>query len=189
MKRKDRSPLTFNVAQLLREPIGARRQHDFTEDSLQLYDNEFIRDIHGHVHFTRTLAGVYVKCRAVGNVTTQCVRCLQPAHVRVELDFVEECIATVDVNTGAALPKPEEDDVFLIDEHHMLDVGVAIREYALLEIPISPHCKDDCRGLCTGCGVDLNLEVCRCHEESNDERFAALRALLNKTSTNESRME
>lgn len=189
MKRKDRSPLTFNVAQLLREPIGARRQHDFDEDALSLYDNEVFRGIHGHAHFTRTLAGVYVKCTADGTVTTQCVRCLQPALVAVHVDFVEEYIATVDVNTGAALPKPDEDDVFFIDEHHMLDLGLAVREYALLEIPISPHCKDDCRGLCTGCGVDLNVEACRCHTEPTDERFAALKALLKQSSTDESRME
>lgn len=189
MKRKDRSPLTFNVAQLLRETIGARRKHEFSEEALPLHDNEVFRGIHGHAHFTRTLAGVYIKCTADGTVTTQCVRCLQLAQVVVSLDFVEEYISTVDVNTGAALPKPDEDDVFFIDEHHMLDLGLAVREYALLEIPISPHCKDDCRGLCTGCGVDLNVESCRCHEEPNDERFAALKALLKQSSADESRME
>jgi uncharacterized protein len=189
MKRKDRSMLTFNVAQLLREPIGARRKHDFTEETLPLHDNEVFRGIRGQAQFTRTLVGVYVQCIADGSVSTQCVRCLQPAQVAVHLDFVEEYMSTVDVNTGAALPKPEEDDVFLIDEHHMLDLGLAVREYALLDIPISPHCNANCRGLCTGCGVDLNVEVCRCHEEPNDERFAALKALLNRSSTDESRME
>ena len=189
MKRKDRSPLTFNVAQLLREPIGARRQHEFSEEVLPLHDSEVFRDIHGQVHFTRTLDGVYVKCTAAGRITTQCVRCLQPAHIAVALDFVEEFIATVDVNTGAALQKPDDVDVFFIDEHHMLDLGIAVREYALLEIPLNPYCKNDCRGLCTGCGVDLNNEVCRCHEEPSDERFAALKALLKQSSTNEPRME
>ena len=182
VKLKDRSPLTFNVAQLLREPIGARREHDFSEAFMSLHEDEALHDITGSVRFTRTLAGVYVECTLHGVVTCQCMRCLQPARIAIDVDFVEEYANSIDVNSGAPLPPPDEDDVFRVDEQHMLDLSMAIREYALLALPIKPLCKESCLGLCPGCGVDLNVNACQCHEEPIDERFSALKALFDRPS-------
>lgn len=183
VKLKDRSPLTFNVAQLLREPIGARREYDFSEAFLLLHQDETLYEITGNARFTRTLVGVYVECTLHGVVACQCMRCLQPARITADVDFVEEYVATIDVSSGAPLPPPNEDDVFRVDEQHMLDLSMAIREYTLLELPIKPLCKEACLGLCAGCGVDRNISACQCHEEPIDARFGALKALFNRPTT------
>jgi uncharacterized protein len=54
------------------------------------------------------------------------------------------------------------------------------REYILLEIPISPLCRPDCKGLCPICGNNLNEDTCHHEEEAGDPRLASLKALLNK---------
>ena len=179
------SPLTYNVSQLLREEPGSRREYAFTESTLHLHEGEELRDIAGAARFTRTELGVFVDATASGNVSTTCMRCLQPALVAVEVTFVEQYRATVDVTTGASIAADrgeadEDDDAFIIDERHFLDIGSALREYAILEMPMRPLCKPDCLGLCAGCGVDLNQESCRCSESPVDERFAALQALLDR---------
>jgi len=185
MAKHKHSPLTFNVAQLLREEVGSRRHHEFTEEVLPLHERESLRNIAGTARFTRTPSGVYVESTVTGVIHCDCMRCLQPARVAITVTFTEEYVASVDVTTGASLVKhvddDEDDDRFFIDEHHLLDLGVALREYALLELPMRPLCKSDCRGLCAGCGVDLNVETCRCHQEPVDERFAALKALLDSS--------
>jgi uncharacterized protein len=187
MAKHKLSPLTFNVAQLLREEVGSRRQHEFTEDHLQLHDRESLQNIVGSARFTRTPAGVYVESTVSGVIHCDCMRCLQPARVAITVTFTEEYVASVDVTTGANLVKrtdtneEDDDDRFFINEQHLLDLGEALREYALLELPMRPLCKSDCRGLCAGCGVDLNVETCRCHQEPVDERFAALKALLDSS--------
>ncbi|MBM4412322.1 MAG: DUF177 domain-containing protein [Chloroflexi bacterium] len=185
MAKHKHSPLTFNVAQLLREEVGSRRHHEFTEEVLPLHERESLRNIAGTARFTRTPSGVYVESTVTGVIHCDCMRCLQPARVAITVTFTEEYVASVDVTTGASLVKhvddDEDDDRFFIDEHHLLDLGVALREYALLELPMRPLCKSDCRGLCAGCGVDLNVEACRCHQEPVDERFAALKALLDSS--------
>ncbi|MFN5059202.1 MAG: YceD family protein [Chloroflexota bacterium] len=186
MAKQKHSPLTFNVAQLLREEVGSRRQHEFTEDHLQLHDRESLQNIVGTARFTRTPAGVYVESTVSGVIHCDCMRCLQPARVAITVTFTEEYFASVDVTTGANLVKhidteDDDDDRFFVNEQHLLDLGEALREYALLELPMRPLCKSDCRGLCAGCGVDLNVETCRCHQEPVDERFAALKALLDSS--------
>jgi uncharacterized protein len=130
--------LKFNVAQLLREPIGARRDYDFTERQLPLDETLVLRDIIGVVRFTRTASGVFAHIRANGLVSLVCVRSLEEFDYRVELDFADEFHSMVDVMTGVAVPKPLEEDPFFLSELHMADVGEAIREYALLALPINP---------------------------------------------------
>ncbi len=130
--------LKFNVAQLLREVVGARRDYEFSEDMLPLDDTLVLRDITGNVRFTRTPTGVFAHICAQGNVQLECVRSLELFDYLVELDVVDEFHSQIDVFTGAALKKPPEEDPFLLDELHMADVGEVLREYTLLELPLNP---------------------------------------------------
>ena len=130
--------LKFNVAQLLREEMGARRDYEFTEQSLPLDEQLTLRDIHGSVRFTRTATGVWANVKVQGIVRLTCVRSLEEFDYTVQLVFADQFHSVVDVFTGGTLPKPTEDDPFLINELHMADVGEAIREYTLLDLPLNP---------------------------------------------------
>lgn len=52
-----------------------------------------------------------------------------------------------------------ESDLILPDDAN-IDLEPLVREYFLIEMPISPVCMSDCKGLCTECGADLNLSTC-----------------------------
>ena len=171
--------LKFNVSQLLRELIGATRSYAFTEDYLTLDEEQTLRSIEGRVKFTRSASGVIADLSAKGTVEMECIRCLKPAVQQIEIGFFDEFHSRVEVNTGIPLPRPDEEDPFYINENHMLDLGEAIREYALMEMPMQPLCTPDCKGLCPKCGVDRNVETCDCDDTEVDERLTALRALLN----------
>lgn len=175
---KRRPDLLFNVAQLLREEVGARRVYEFSEPELELDSELTLRDLVGTVKFTRTPSGVLGDVKVNGTVEMECIRCLKPAVQPLSLHFVDEFHSKIEVNTGLALPEPDEDDPFFITELHMVDLAEAIREYALIELPMQPLCTPDCKGLCPHCGVDRNVEQCDCSDNPGDERFAALRSLL-----------
>ena len=130
--------LKFNVAQLLREEMGARRDYEFTEQSLALDEQLMLRDISGNVRFTRTASGVWANVKVRGVVRLTCVRSLEEFDYTVQLVFADQFHSVVDVFTGGTLPKPTEDDPFLLNELHMADVGEAIREYTLLDLPLNP---------------------------------------------------
>jgi uncharacterized protein len=133
--------LKFNVAQLLREDIGSRREYDFTEENLSLDDTLVLRDIAGKVRFIRTATGVFVHIRAGGNVRLTCVRSLEEFDYHLDLAITDEFHSVIDVISGATLPRPAEEDPFLLDEFHMADIGECIREYTLLELPLNPVCE------------------------------------------------
>jgi len=170
--------LKFNVAQLLREEVGARREYEFSEEALPLDEDMTLRQIDGQVRFTRTASGVLGDVEASGTVEMPCMRCLNPSTQAISVQFRDEFHSKIEVNTGFPLPKPEEEDPFYITENHLVDLGEAIREYALLALPMQPLCRPDCKGICPSCGADRNSEECGCQVEESDDRFAALKALL-----------
>ena len=47
-------------------------------------------------------------------------------------------------------------------EGDQLDLRPLVRDALLLELPLAPLCREDCRGLCAECGADLNLGPCQC---------------------------
>lgn len=171
--------LKFNVAQLLREIIGAERSYTFSGERITLDGPLVLRDVAGKVRFTRTASGVISDVSAAGILAMECTRCLKPTDVQIAVRFYDEFHSRFEVNTGVPLPPPNEEDPFFIDAAHMVDIGEAIREYALIEMPMRPLCKPDCKGLCPRCGVDWNIEQCQCSDADIDERLEALRALLN----------
>jgi uncharacterized protein len=170
--------LKFNVAQLLREDVGARRNYTFAENALSLDDETTLRQLDGKVRFTRTQTGVLVDVDAQGEVDMPCIRCLAPSQQQIQLHFRDEFHSKIEVNTGIPLPAPIEEDPFYIDESHLVDLGEALREYALMELPMQPLCKPDCKGLCPTCGADLNAGDCGCKSDESDDRFAVLKNLL-----------
>ncbi len=133
--------LKFNVAQLLRDAVGARRDHTFSTEQVRLDETLVLRDIVGDVRFTRTTTGVFAQIRAQGLVRMICVRSLEEFDQHIELDIGEEIHSVIDVITGTPVSKPSDDDCFFLNELHLADIGAIIREYTLLQLPLNPVCE------------------------------------------------
>ena len=135
------------------------------------------RLVQGEVRLIRTNRGILAKARLNAEIEVTCDRCLNLFSCSLSLDFEEECFPTADVVSGKALPVPEESGCFTIDEHHVLDLTEAIRQYALLAIKMKPLCREDCAGLCSLCGHDLNQGPCGCLPQEVDSRWSKLNKL------------
>ena len=148
--------MQMNVSQLLQEPIGATRRQQMDE-AVDVIGDGAKYPVHGEVELSCS------RCDA---------RYRQPLH----LEFEEEFVPTIDIHTGVTLEPPEA-GVFTIDDHHILDVSEAIRQYALTAIPLKALCSATCAGLCPTCGKNLNEGPCECPAEPTDPRWAKLRGL------------
>ncbi len=58
-----------------------------------------------------------------------------------------------------------------------LDISQEIRDLIILSVPSKILCRDDCRGLCSQCGTNLNEKKCKCTRETVDPRWEALQDL------------
>jgi uncharacterized protein len=50
----------------------------------------------------------------------------------------------------------ERDDYMMFHDGRRLDLRETVREALLLEVPITPLCREDCPGLCPKCGAELS---------------------------------
>ena len=77
------------------------------------------------------------------------------------------------------LQDEESDDILLLDGDE-LDVSELAYTAFILGMDTKNLCSEDCKGLCSGCGANLNEGLCRCKAEV-DPRWAALAQFLDKT--------
>lgn len=75
-----------------------------------------------------------------------------------------------------SLENEDSDDIICIDVKNF-NLDELITDDIFLSLPSKFLCKDDCKGVCAGCGADLNREECRCKKEV-DPRLAVLQQLL-----------
>jgi len=160
-----------NVSQLLQEPIGATREYTVDEEASIAGRQSPVR---GEITLTRTDRGVLVQGRLKSEIRLTCSRCLAQSLLPINFDIAEEYFPTKDIQSGAAMPVPEGPGSFTIDEHHVIDLTEAIRQYAEMKIPMKPLCRDSCAGICPSCGRNLNDSTCDCRQQENDPRWAVL---------------
>jgi len=110
-------------------------------------------------------------------VKLPCSRCL--------CEFSMEIAETFEFQFIQARPDEMEEDIDLKTEEMnteffdgmKIDLDRIIAEQIFLAIPQKPLCHEGCRGLCPGCGNDLNREPCNCRTPLTESPFAALRSL------------
>ena len=102
--------------------------------------------------------------------TYSCDRCME----RIQVQESRPVIAYL----AEELEDEEHPDIFLL-ENGTIDLDEVFRTAFVLEMESKFICTEDCKGLCTICGTNLNHGPCACHKEV-DPRLAALQQLLDK---------
>jgi uncharacterized protein len=171
--------MQYNVAQLLKEPIGSTRTYPLEEtfDGAQRITDR----VKGQLQLLHTHQGILVTAQLDITVTLTCGRCLNPLTRSSIITIEEEYFPTVDITTGRNLPLPESAEGALrIDSHHILDFTEALRQCVITDEPMKPLCQEDCRGLCQICGTNQNYGKCNCEPQQIAPRWRVLVALLNQ---------
>lgn len=167
----------WNVAGLLRGETGAHRDYDLEGSDVDLPDDLHLAEpITGHVRLTRTSRGILAEAELRAALDMECVRCLRPVKVPLELKVTEEYLPSIDLPTGAPVPMEIEPDLPRLTDHHELDLTTPIREAISLAEPIAPLDRPDCPGLCIVCGQPLDEGVHDHPTDDIDPRMDALRA-------------
>lgn len=162
--------MKINVAQLLKQPIGTERSYKIDGD-ISLTSEEKNSYIQGKASLMRTNRGILARGDFEGDVELTCSRCLSLFNCPINFQLTEEFLPSLNIMSGLRQKFDDWEDGtnFIIDEHHMLDLSEAVRQYALLAIPMKPICRRDCAGLCPYCGANLNQSPCQCQYKGGKE--------------------
>ena len=95
---------------------------------------------------------------------------------RCAAEFDREVNYPLDIPLASELQDEENPDYFLL-EGDELDLEELLETVFILNMDTRFLCRDDCKGLCSRCGKNLNEGPCDCRAES-DPRLAVLEQLL-----------
>jgi len=166
-----RRPFRLNVGFIIHEDVGSVCEFPFDFEKIKLSDDLELRNFSGLVNIGRTPQGLLVTGKLEAGTTLDCVRCLKSFSHSMDWEMTE---------MYAFNEKSVSDSGLIVPEDAQIDLEPLIREYALLEIPINPICKPDCKGLCPECGQDLNMKDCGHHPGMDGSSFSVLKDLLKK---------
>ncbi|MDD5468179.1 MAG: DUF177 domain-containing protein [Anaerolineales bacterium] len=161
--------LRLNVGFMLALPVGESRDFVFECQDVRLEPDLDLASLAGNVYITKAAQGLLIQTAAHATLQGECVRCLTELDLALGTDFTE---------LYAFSRQSVSESGLLLPENAQLDLEPLLREYLLLEVPMSPLCQPDCRGLCPICGENRNETACSHNEEVSDPRFTILKTLL-----------
>ncbi|MEW6619941.1 MAG: DUF177 domain-containing protein [bacterium] len=95
------------------------------------------------------------------DVLLQCSRCLEDFNFKLNRDFKIDLYETKCEKTedyGGELQVEDIERIFYRQDN--INLMEQIREQIILSLPIKPICQENCQGLCSHCGVNLNKTTC-----------------------------
>ncbi len=127
----------------------------------------------GYIRMSLTLSVDYI---------ASCARCLEDVSGSFSFD-VERTVVTPAMTEGLTEDRIDE---LVVVEDGFLDIDELLLEVLELSIPFRFLCREDCKGLCSKCGKNLNEGPCGCDTKEIDPRLEPLRALLEKMKAEDS---
>ena len=122
---------------------------------------EWREQVRGSFVVERSGDRVSVRGSVLSRVHLECVRCLREFDLPLEAPMVLYAERTGSTSREEQ-EQLERDDYMLFHDGRRLDLRETVRELMLLELPITPVCREDCPGLCPKCGAELSLGPCGC---------------------------
>ncbi len=133
------------------------------------------------VTYYRAGEDLFFEGRCVTTVEATCARCLET--------FTQPLAAPFEFVLTRGAPGPESQELRTEDlslsfyTGDEIDLTPLVGEQAILALPTRAVCREDCRGLCPGCGANRNTEPCSCPAPAPDPRLAALARVRVRTTS------
>ena len=105
--------------------------------------------VNGNVSLTGKHSA-YIECEIVFTLSGECTRCLKQTENSYSAEIAFEC-------------DDQSEMVKVVNDKISLDK--IVEDTVILNMPINFLCSEDCKGICLGCGVNLNDEDCKCNNE------------------------
>ena len=144
--------------------------------SFQMGDYPILEKTPVELEITNT-GNKVLELKGIGSVTVgiPCDRCLEQVAVKIPYE-IEQKLDMKKSDTERVQDLDENDYLTGMD----LDVDRLVYLEVLMSWPLKVLCREDCKGICSRCGKNLNKGSCGCAEEPKDPRMAAISDIFSK---------
>lgn len=115
-----------------------------------------------------------IEARTSFSLMIPCDRCLE--EVRIPFSFSISRMADFKEDKEESGESEEESYI----EGYTLDVDALVRDELFVHMPMKVLCSEDCKGICSRCGANLNHGNCGCDVTELDPRMAVIRDIFSQ---------
>ena len=117
---------------------------------------------------------VELKAKVSLSLSVPCSRCLDPVEIPFDIDVDYRYLLHED---GTAELIDDSEPVGYINGYE-LDIDGLVSEEIIIGFPMKVLCNEECKGICTVCGANLNRGECGCDRTVLDPRMSIIRDLF-----------
>jgi len=131
---------------------------------------------------TRIDEDVYLKGEVMTSVVASCSRCLDTLSYSIDSGLKSHFVPSDDRFTSVRDVELHASDIDAeVYENQQIDLTQSVRDSILLAVPVISLCNEDCKGICSQCGKNLNQGFCKCKNEPfADSRLESLKIFKDK---------
>ena len=141
---------------------------------------ELVHPVNVDLEINKKVDHIRIQGTIRGTMQVACHRCLGlfqwPLDEVVDVFLVEGEKVPVEDETEL---EDEELDVDFFDGE-VIDIDQLVAEHIFLALPLKVLCSGNCRGICPGCGVNLNEEECKCEGGGKPSAFTKLESIRSR---------
>ena len=137
--------------------------------------------LHVEMTITKETNKLAVTGRLMGKLRLRCDRCLGLYGHGLHSEFRLFLTHPPSDQAESDIELSQEDMSLRFISGDDIDIDDIIREQVYLSLPLKSLCREDCHGLCTVCGTNLNEGTCHCRGEKGHPAFLKLEKLELKT--------
>lgn len=176
--------MTINISEILANPSVIREFKVTPEfDALALRHVSY--PVSSKEPFLLTVSNekgkIHIKGETEIRLMIPCDRCLDeveytfPIHIDWLVNPHKESDGIGDVDEAGDI---EEDEIDSFVDGCILDVDKLVSDEIVVALPTKVLCAEDCKGLCSVCGTNLNHGSCDCDRMVGDPRMAAIQDIF-----------
>ena len=150
------------------------RHYDVEIEEIDL-DMTFLEPVHFAGDLYKSGEDVRLHGRLKAILEVECDRCLHP----FELEIISEMELFYRPKSSLNGEEISLEELGMLHyEDNTIDLGEAVRDTIIIEMPMKLLCCEECKGLCFKCGKDLNLGSCGC--ETKEEEYNPFKEFFKK---------
>ena len=112
-------------------------------------------------------------------LSTTCDICLEPFSFFQEKQFTLDLVhANEFQNTETNFELTSNSREIEYYDGEEVDLKILFEDQLILDLPYLIKCMEECKGICTTCGTNLNKSSCQCHFQNTNNPFLKLKDLV-----------
>ena len=157
---------TINVDKISSKGYYYEKNLEIDQNRLVDDNDWFLSNADVKINFFKRDKEILARGSIKTSVSLSCVRCLDVFDLNINSHF-DIILYPIEGITDFDTSLSSNDMEYIFYRDHKIDIREIVLDQVNLLIPTKPLCREDCRGICSGCGANLNNGRCLCRKEDN----------------------